>query len=110
MLVTDFHVAYEDFLILTYLWAPAWAAVVLLSFFVFEGRGRPALALVAWLAGTAASLAFVNYANLFGNVVQQTSFFNQGLVSALHGADVSGLVSVGVAAAVYWTGRSLSRA
>ena len=110
VLVTDFHVAYEDFLILTYLWAPAWAAVVLLSFFVFEGRGRPALALVAWLAGTAASLAFVNYANLFGNVVQQTSFFNQGLVSALHGADVSGLVSVGVAAAVYWTGRSLSRA
>src|SRR5207248_2733086 len=41
VLVTDFHVAYEDFLILTYLWAPAWAAVVLLSFFVFEGRGRP---------------------------------------------------------------------
>jgi len=110
VLVTDFHVAYEDFLILTYLWAPAWAAVVLLSFFVFEGRGRPALALVAWLAGTAASLVFVNYANLFGNVVPQTSFFNQGLVSAMHGADVSGLVSVGVAAAVYWTGRSLSRA
>src|SRR5207245_553532 len=28
VLVSDLHVAYEDFLILTYLWAPAWAAVV----------------------------------------------------------------------------------
>jgi NCS1 family nucleobase:cation symporter-1 len=105
VLISDFHVAYEDFLILTYLWAPAWAAVVLLTFFIFDGRGRPALALVAWLAGTATSLLFVNYANLFGNVVAKPSFFNDGLVSGLHGADVSGLISVGVAAAVYWTGR-----
>ena len=101
----DFHVAYEDFLILTYLWAPAWAAVVLLGFFVFEGRARPGLALGSWLAGTAASLAFVNYSNLFGNVFTQASFFNDGLISALHGADLSGLVSVGVAAAVYLAGR-----
>jgi len=105
VLVSDFHVAYEDFLILTYLWAPAWAAVVLLSFFVFEGKGRPALALGAWLAGTATSLLFVNYANLFGNVFSGTRFFNDGLTSALHGADLSGLVSVGVAAIVYWSGR-----
>ena len=41
VLVSDFHLAYEDFLILTYLWAPAWAAVVLLSFFVFEAKGTP---------------------------------------------------------------------
>src|ERR1700674_3811018 len=68
VLVTDFHLAYEDFLILTYLWAPAWAAVVLLSFFFFEGRARPRLALIAWMAGTAASLLFVNYENLFGNL------------------------------------------
>ncbi len=104
VLVTDFHVAYEDFLILTYLWAPAWAAVVLLSFFIFEGKARPALALGAWLAGTATSLVFVNYANLFGNVAATTSFFNNGLITGLHGADVSGLVSVGVAAALYWAG------
>src|SRR6266850_1471585 len=45
VLVSDFHIAYEDFLILTYLWAPAWAAVVLLSFFFFEGKPRPALAI-----------------------------------------------------------------
>jgi hypothetical protein len=107
VVVSDFHVAYEDFLILTYLWAPAWAAVVLLSFFVFEGRARPALALAAWLAGTLTSLVFVNYANLFGNLVQHATFFNAGLIGALHGADVSGVVSVAVAAAVYWAGRRL---
>ena len=107
VLVSDLHVAYEDFLILTYLWAPAWAAVVLLSFFVFEGRLRAKLALVAWLAGAAASLLFVNYDNLFGNLVSSPHFFNDALIGGLHGADVSGLVSIAVAAAVYWGGRSL---
>ena len=105
VVISDFHVAYEDFLILTYLWAPAWAAVVLLSFFVFEGRARPRLALGSWLAGTAASLLFVNYANLFGNLVQHPTFFNDPLIQALHGADLSGVVSVAVAAAAYWMGR-----
>jgi NCS1 family nucleobase:cation symporter-1 len=108
VLISDFHVAYEDFLILTYLWAPAWAAVVLLSFFVFEAKARPILALLAWLAGTAASLLFVNYANLFGNVFTTASFFNAGLITTLHGADLSGLVSVAVAAAVYAAGRRLA--
>jgi NCS1 family nucleobase:cation symporter-1 len=101
VLISDFHIAYEDFLILTYLWAPAWAAVVLLSFFVFEGKPRPALALVSWAAGTAASLVFVNYGNLFSNLGSGQAFFNQGLVNGLHGADISGLVSAAVAAAVY---------
>ena len=110
VLVSDFHLAFEDFLILTYLWAPAWAAVVLLTFFFFESRPRPRLALVAWLAGTATSLLFVNYFNLFSNVAGAPRFFNDGLVSALHGADLSGLVSVAVAAAVYWTGRRVSLA
>ncbi|TMD35777.1 MAG: hypothetical protein E6I89_13445 [Chloroflexi bacterium] len=110
VLVSDFHIAYEDFLILTYLWAPAWAAVVLLSFFVFEHKARPALALGAWLAGTASSLLFVNYANLFGNLVAKPTFFNDPLIAGLHGADFSGLVSVGVAAAVYWSGRQWGRA
>ena len=110
VLVTDFHVAYEDFLILTYLWAPAWAAVVLLSFFVFERRTRPGLAIGAWVAGTAASLVFVNYANLFGNVVTSAHFFNDSLIGALHGADVSGLVSVAIAAAVYAAGQRISPA
>jgi len=107
VLVSDLHVAYEDFLILTYLWAPAWAAVVLLSFFVFEGRARMRIALAAWLAGSASSLLFVNYDNLFGNLVSSPHFFNDTLIGGLHGADVSGLVSIAVAAAVYWGGRRL---
>jgi NCS1 family nucleobase:cation symporter-1 len=105
VIVSDFHLAFEDFLILTYLWAPAWAAVVLLSLFFFESQPKPRLALAAWLAGTASSLLFVNYLNLFSNVAGAPKFFNDGLLSALHGADLSGLISVAVAAAVYWTGR-----
>jgi len=101
VLVNDFHAAYEDFLILTYLWAPAWAAVVLLSFFAFEGRVRPGVAVAAWFAGTLASLAFVNYDNLFGNIVASPAFWNDGLISGLHGADLSGAVSVVVAALTY---------
>jgi hypothetical protein len=77
---------------------------VVLSFFVFAGRARPALALAAWLAGTVTSLAFVNYANLFGNVVSGSSFFNDRLIAVLHGADLSGLISMAVAAAIYWAG------
>ncbi len=110
VLVTDFHVAYEDFLILTYLWAPAWAAVVLLSFFVFEPRPSPALAVGAWLAGSATSLVFVNYSNLFGNIAAASHFFNDSLIASLHGADVSGIVSVAVAAAVYAAGRRVAKA
>lgn len=106
VLVSDFHVAYEDFLILTYLWAPAWAAVVLLAFFVFNRAIRARLAIVAWAAGTGASLLFVNYANLFGNLAPNARFFNGALIQALHGADLSGLVSVVVAAAVYFAGRT----
>jgi NCS1 family nucleobase:cation symporter-1 len=105
VLISDFHVAYEDFLILTYLWAPAWAAVVLLSLFLFERRPRPVLALAAWISGTATSLLFVNYDNLFSNLLPTHEFFNSGLIGALHGADVSGLVSIAVAAAVYWSGQ-----
>ena len=105
VLVSDFHLAYQDFLVLTYLWAPAWAAVVLLSIFVFEGRAQPAAALGAWLAGTAASLLFVNYENLFSNVIASPAFPNDGLITQLHGADISGLVSVAVSAAVYWLAR-----
>ncbi len=100
VVILDFHLFYEDFLILTYLWAPAWAGVVLLSFFVVgHGRARPAL--VAWAIGTAVSLAFVNYPNLFSSVLPNAHFPNQPLIDALHSADLSGIVSVVVAAASY---------
>jgi len=107
VLVSDFHLAYEDFLILTYLWAPAWAAVVLLSFFVFEGKAHPGAALGAWAAGTVFSLVFVNYGNLFSNLGSGATFFNAGLIERLHGADLSGLVSAAVAASVYLSVRRL---
>jgi len=100
VLITDFHTAYTDFLILTYLWAPAWAAVVLLAFFVLKDT-RPTHALAAWLVGTVVSLVFVNYPNLFGGVFPSANFPNQPLIDFLHGADLSGLVGLAVAAGTY---------
>ena len=100
VVVWDFHLFYQDFLILTYLWAPAWAAVVLLSFFVFgQGKVRPAV--LAWVIGTAASLVFVNYPNLFSTAFPGAHYPNQPLIDALHGADISGVASVLVAAGSY---------
>ena len=100
VLVLDFHVFYQDFLILTYLWAPAWAAVVLLAVFVVA-ESRPRAALLAWALGTAVSLLFVNYPNLFANIAPGMHAFNQGLIDSLHGADLSGLISLTVAIGSY---------
>jgi NCS1 family nucleobase:cation symporter-1 len=100
VVIWDFHQFYQDFLILTYLWAPAWAAVVLLTVFVLK-RAQPLPALLAWLIGTVVSLVFVNYPNLFASVLPNAHFPNQGLIDALHGADLSGIVSVVVAAVAY---------
>src|SRR5205814_9409301 len=86
VVVLDFRLFYQDFLILPYLWAPAWAAVVLLSFFVLgQGKARPAV--LAWVIGTAASLVFVNYPNLFSTAFPGAHYPNQPLIDALHGAD-----------------------
>ena len=52
------------------------------------------------------SLLFVNYESLFGNLTT-AAFFNHGLIAGLHGADLSGLVSIAVAAAVYGGTRRL---
>jgi NCS1 family nucleobase:cation symporter-1 len=100
VVIWDFHLFYQDFLILTYLWAPAWAAVVLLSVFVF-GKGKTRPAVLAWLIGTGVSLVFVNYPNLFSTAFPGAHFPNQPLIDALHGADVSGIASVLVAAGSY---------
>jgi nucleobase:cation symporter-1, NCS1 family len=108
VLVLDFHVFYQDFLILTYLWAPAWAAVVLLAVFVVA-EARPRAALIAWGVGTVVSLLFVNYPNLFANIAPGMHAFNQGLISALHGADLSGLISLAVAMGSYLALRRVVR-
>jgi NCS1 family nucleobase:cation symporter-1 len=97
VVVQDFHTAYEQFLLITYLWAPAWAAVVLLAFNAVR-KGSVRAAVLSWAAGTAASLVFVNYPNIFPSV---THGFNQPLIDALHGADLSGLISAGVAAGCF---------
>ncbi|HZV48904.1 MAG TPA: cytosine permease [Candidatus Dormibacteraeota bacterium] len=102
--VRDFHIAYEQFLLITYLWAPAWAGIVLLAFHR-TARARPAHAIAAWAVATAISLCFVNYPN----VVPGAHAFNQPLIDALHGADLSGLVSVGVAVGVYGLSLRLHR-
>jgi NCS1 family nucleobase:cation symporter-1 len=95
--LTDFHTAFQQFLLLTYLWAPAWAAIVLLAFYA-HGERHPIPALLAWALGTAVSFLFVNYANIYPGV----HAFNDGLVvGTLHGADLSGLVSMLVAAGSY---------
>jgi len=96
VVIRDFHTAYEQFLLLTYLWAPAWAAIVLLAFYA-HGERHPVPALVAWALGTAVSLLFVNYPNIFGSA----HFFNQPLIDTLHQADLSGLVSAVIAGAAY---------
>ena len=97
VVVNDFHIAYQQFLTLTYLWAPAWAGIVLLAFFVFRREARAWTAAVAWAAGTLLSLLFVNYPNIYPGVHAP----NQPLIDHLGGADLSGLVSVAVAAGVY---------
>jgi hypothetical protein len=53
------------------------------------------------------SLLFVNYDNLFCNLISAPHFFNDRLIRGLHGADASGLISIAVAAAIYWVGRRL---
>ena len=97
VIVNDFHTAYQQFLSLTYLWAPAWAAVVLLGFFAIGKPVDTLVAVRAWALGAFVSLIFVNYPNLSPSAHAP----NQPLIDALHGADLSGLVSVGVAAAAY---------
>jgi NCS1 family nucleobase:cation symporter-1 len=95
--IVDFHTAFQQFLLLTYLWAPAWAAIVLLAFYA-HGERHPVPALLAWALGTVAGFLFVNYANIYPGA----HAFNDGLVNvALHGADLSGLVSIAVAAGSY---------
>src|SRR5437879_3228669 len=97
VVVNDFHSAYQQFLTLTYLWAPAWAGIVLLAFFVLRGERRAWPAVTAWLAGSVLSLLFVNYPNIYPGI----HAVNQPLIGLLHGADLSGLVSMAVAAGVY---------
>lgn len=102
LFVGSFLTAYTNFLLVTYIWAPAWAAVLLLDLFVFRRHAYlPAAffrqtgvhwpALVALLAGTVAAIPFVN----------STLWQSPLAAHILNGADLSGFVSFLVGGLVF---------
>ncbi|HLZ69056.1 MAG TPA: cytosine permease [Dehalococcoidia bacterium] len=105
---SDFQTQYTNFLLLTYVWAPGWAAVVLADFFFVRKRIEPTdlvrrgprywfsagfspTALLAWAIGTAAATPFIN-SPLWTSPLSKHQ---------LHGADLSGVVAFVVAGVVY---------
>jgi NCS1 family nucleobase:cation symporter-1 len=96
LFVSSFNVAYTNFLLITYLWVPSWAAVVLVDMFVF-GRRAGVLALVkwravlAWLIGLAAAIPFVD-SNLWQSPLA---------LHVLHNTDISGYVGALVGGVAY---------
>ena len=59
-------------------------------------------AFIEWIVPIAAvSLVFVNYPNLFSTAFPGAHYLNQPLIDALHGADISGVASVLIAAGSY---------
>jgi len=98
----NFLVTYQNFLLVTYIWAPAWAAVVLLDLLgsrteriestTFSQNSRVRWpALVSLVAGTVAAIPFVN----------STLWQSPIAVHALYGADISGFVSFAVGGAIF---------
>ncbi|HEX9096934.1 MAG TPA: cytosine permease [Candidatus Dormibacteraeota bacterium] len=96
MFISNFKDQYTNFLLITYLWVPSWAAVVMVDMFVFQRRpGRlmtfRGRAVLAWLIGLAVAIPFVN-----------TSLWQSPLaVNALHNTDISGYVGALVGGAAY---------
>jgi len=97
MFISNFRDQYTNFLLITYLWVPSWAAVVLVDMFVFQRRpGRlrtfRGRAVLAWLIGLAVAIPFVN-----------SSLWQSPLaVSVLHNTDISGYVGAIVGGVAYW--------
>jgi len=97
MFISNFKDQYTNFLLITYLWVPSWAAVVLVDMFVFQRRpGRPMTfngrAVLAWLLGLAVAIPFVN-----------SSLWQSPLaVNLLHNTDISGYVGAVVGGVAYW--------
>ncbi len=121
-LVNNFLGVYINFLLLTYLWVPAWAAVLVVDYFVLRrgnsptGSGpsanvgnvpvagwklRPGFAwrgLLAWACGFAATIPCIGSAYL-----PWLSQPWQGPIAHwLGGADISGIVGAVVSALVYY--------
>src|SRR3989441_732657 len=94
MFISNFKDQYTNFLLITYLWVPPWAAVVLVDMFVIKRRPERVVpyqgrALLAWLIGLAAAVPFVN-----------SSLWQSPLAATvLHNADISGYVGAVVGGA-----------
>ncbi len=121
-LVTNFLGFYVDFLLLTYLWVPAWAAVLLVDFFVFRRGGYVAdqltcgrggfywyrggvfwRALISWLVGFAVTIPFIGSATL----PWSGQSWQGPLAHLLGGMDFSGIIGALVSGAIYYLlGRS----
>jgi NCS1 family nucleobase:cation symporter-1 len=121
-LVSKFLGVYLNFLLLTYLWVPAWAAVLVVDFFLVR-RGRYAadqltagrrgaywfhggvawLALASWLIGFAATIPFIGSAQL----PWMSSPWQGPLAHLLGGMDISGIVGAIVSGALYYGLRRL---
>ncbi|GCE16001.1 purine-cytosine permease family protein [Tengunoibacter tsumagoiensis] len=116
-LTTSFLGFYEDFLLLTYLWVPAWAAVLLVHFFLLhqgsydvEGLTRGAAgpywfrsgifwpALCSWLIGFVVTIPFISSAP-FPWLAQP---WQGPLAHMLGGMDVSGIVGALVSGGLYY--------
>ncbi|HEY9286711.1 MAG TPA: cytosine permease [Candidatus Dormibacteraeota bacterium] len=96
LFVSSFDSAYTNFLLITYLWVPSWAAVVLVDLFVFHRQVgfatlvRPR-AVVAWLIGLAVAIPFVD-----------SSLWQSPLAAnLLHNTDISGYVGAIVGGIAY---------
>ena len=96
MFISNFKDQYTNFLLITYLWVPSWAAVVLVDMFVVgrrPGRLMPfnGRAVLAWLIGLAVAIPFVN-----------SSLWQSPLaVNVLHNTDISGYVGAVVGGGAY---------
>ncbi len=110
-------IALRLFVLLTYLWVPAWAAVLLVDFFVFRRgryasdqltRGRQGIywyrggvfrrAFIAWLVGVAVTIPFIGSATL----PWMTQPWQDPLAHLLGGMDISGIVGAVVSAVLYY--------
>jgi nucleobase:cation symporter-1, NCS1 family len=96
MFVSNFKDQYTNFLLITYLWVPSWAAVMLVDMFVFHRRPGPLTlfngrAVMAWLLGLLLALPFVD----------STLWQSPLAVNLLHNTDISGYIGALTGAAAY---------
>ncbi|HLZ63126.1 MAG TPA: cytosine permease [Ktedonosporobacter sp.] len=121
-LTSNFLGVYVDFLLLTYLWVPAWAAVLLVDFFLLR-RGHYAAAhltqgrqgdywyhggvfwraVIAWLVGVVITIPFIGSATL----PWLTQPWQGPLAHLLGGTDISGIIGAVASGLLYYAlGRS----